>query len=74
VSSRDLVRVAFCAALTCILAWLYIPLPFTPVPLTGQTLGCMLSGGLVGARRGAASQLLYVGLGRSGRPGDTCGV
>ncbi|MES2462726.1 MAG: biotin transporter BioY [Armatimonadota bacterium] len=37
-----------------------IPLPFTPVPITGQTFGVLLVGMLLGARRGALSLLLYL--------------
>jgi len=33
------------------------------VPITGQTLAVVLAGGALGARRGAASQALYVALG-----------
>ena len=41
-------------------AQLYIKLPFTPVPITGQTLAVLLVGGALGARRGGASLLLYL--------------
>ncbi len=43
------------------MAQLYIKLPFTPVPITGQTLAVLLVGGAYGALRGGASLLLYVG-------------
>jgi biotin transport system substrate-specific component len=34
-------------------------LPFTPVPITGQTFAVLLAGGVLGSRAGAASQALY---------------
>lgn len=45
-----------------------IPLPFTPVPLTGTTLGVLYAGALLGARRGAAAVLLYLLEGSLGLP------
>lgn len=42
-------------------AQLYVTLPFTPVPITGQTLAVLLVGGALGALRGGASALLYLG-------------
>ena len=43
------------------LAQLYVRLPFTPVPITGQTLAVLLVGGAFGAKRAAASLGLYLG-------------
>ncbi|WP_028783930.1 biotin transporter BioY [Thalassobacillus devorans] len=34
--------------------------PFTPVPITAQTLGVMLAGSILGAKRGGLSLLLFV--------------
>ncbi|UOQ95417.1 biotin transporter BioY [Halobacillus shinanisalinarum] len=34
--------------------------PFTPVPITAQTLGVMLAGSILGAKRGALSLLVFV--------------
>ena len=45
-----------------------VQLPFVPVPLTGQTLGVLLVGGLLGARLGALSLLLYLLEGALGLP------
>jgi len=56
------------AALTGLAAQIRIPLPFTPVPATGQVFAVLLSGALLGAAWGGASQLLYVGLGAAGVP------
>jgi biotin transport system substrate-specific component len=43
------------------MAQLYLKLPFTPVPITGQTLAVLLVGGALGAVRGGSSMLLYLG-------------
>ena len=39
-----------------------------PVPVTGQTFAVLLSGALLGSRRGALSQLTYLGIGATGLP------
>lgn len=56
------------AALTAVAAQVAIPLPFTPVPITAQTLVVLLSGAALGSRAGASSQLLYVVAGALGAP------
>lgn len=56
------------ALLTALAAQIVIPLPFTPVPITGQTFAVLLAGASLGASAGAASQLLYVFLGAAGLP------
>lgn len=43
------------------MAQVYLKLPFTPVPITGQTLAVLLVGGALGARRAGASVALYLG-------------
>ncbi len=45
-----------------------IPLPFSPVPITGQTLAVLLTGALLGSRRGSLCLLLYLAEGASGLP------
>lgn len=45
-----------------------IPLPFTPVPITGQTFAVLLVGAALGARRGAAALTLYLLEGALGLP------
>jgi biotin transport system substrate-specific component len=49
-------------------AQLQIPLPFTPVPLSGGTLGVLYAGCLLGSRRGAAAVGLYLLEGSMGLP------
>ncbi len=43
-------------------------LPWTPVPVTGQTLAVLLSGIILGARWGSLSQMIYIMLGIAGVP------
>jgi biotin transport system substrate-specific component len=50
------------------LAQLELRLPFTPVPITGQTLGVLLVGASLGARLGAVSLVLYLAQGAIGLP------
>lgn len=45
-----------------------IMLSFTPVPITLQTLGVLLSGGVLGARLGALSQIVFLLLVAAGIP------
>lgn len=49
-------------------AQLRVALPFTPVPVTGQTFAVLLIGMLFGARRGAATAMTYLSLGLMGLP------
>ncbi|HEY4584746.1 MAG TPA: biotin transporter BioY [Acidimicrobiia bacterium] len=56
------------AALTALAAQWEIPLPFTPVPITGQTFAVLLTGAALGMTLGAAGQLLYVAAGALGLP------
>jgi biotin transport system substrate-specific component len=45
-----------------------VPLPFTPVPMTGQTFAVLLVGAVLGSSRGAASLGLYLAEGCLGMP------
>jgi len=56
------------AALTGLAAQWRIPLPFTPVPITGQTFAVLLTGAALGWQLGAAGQLLYLAVGALGAP------
>ncbi|MBP7401144.1 MAG: biotin transporter BioY [Clostridia bacterium] len=55
--------VSLFTALTIVGASIQIPLPFTPVPVTLQTLFVLLSGMLLGAGGGVASQALFLAMG-----------
>jgi biotin transport system substrate-specific component len=49
-------------------AYVIIPLPYTPVPITGQTFAVLLLAAAYGARRGLASVALYLLAGAAGLP------
>ncbi len=57
--ARTVALVVGFAVLTAVLAQVRFRLSFTPVPITGQTLGVLLAGTTLGWQRGLASQLLY---------------
>ena len=60
--------VIFFVTLTGLGAFVRIPLPFTPVPLTLQTFFVLLSGALLGKKLGFISQEGYILLGMVGVP------
>jgi biotin transport system substrate-specific component len=56
------------AALTGLLAQARFYLPWSPVPLTGQTFGVLLAGVMLGTWWGGVSMTIYAGLGVAGLP------
>ena len=64
----DAILVAGFSLVVALSAQVSIPLPFTPVPVTLQTLAVVLTGALLGSRRGAVAILLYLGEGFAGLP------
>lgn len=63
-----LVRGAMLGAVTAVLAHVSFPVPFSPVPITGQSFGAMLAGLLLSPRAAAGSQLAYLAAGALGLP------
>lgn len=53
---------------TALAAQLTVPVPWSPVPITGQTFAVTLSGAVLGARRGFLAQVLYLAEGALGLP------
>lgn len=73
----DVALVVGASLLMALSAGLRVHLPFSPVPLTAQTLVVLLSGALLGSRRGAFAVLLYLLQGMLGLPvfaGGAAGV
>ncbi|WP_029076816.1 biotin transporter BioY [Kaistia adipata] len=69
VSTRDIVYIALFAALMAAINLVpAFQVGFLPVPITAQTLGVMLAGALIGAKRGALAILLFVLLVALGLP------
>ena len=60
--------VLFVTILTAVAAQISVPLPFTPVPFTFQPMVVLIGAAALGARLGAASQVLYLALGLAGLP------
>ncbi|KOT35246.1 biotin biosynthesis protein BioY [Streptomyces caelestis] len=65
---RDAVLVFGGAALTGLAAQIAVPVPGSPVPVTGQTFAALLVGTALGARRGFASLAVYALVGAAGVP------
>lgn len=57
--ARDALLILGGAVFVGIFAQIAVPLPFTPVPLTGQTFAVLLVGASLGSIRGILSMLLY---------------
>ncbi len=65
---RDALLVLTFSLVTALSAQVAVPLPWTPVPVTGQTFGVLLTGALLGPRLGALALLLYLVEGTCGLP------
>lgn len=66
--AKDAALVVGGAGLVGLTAQLSVPIPGTPVPVTGQSFAVLLVGAALGSRRGLLSMLLYVVLGLGGLP------
>jgi biotin transport system substrate-specific component len=65
---QDLGFVLAGSALIALSARVAIPLPFSPVPVTGQTFGVLLVASILGRTRGLAAVLAYLAQGAAGLP------
>ena len=72
--TRTGVTVAMGTALTALAAQVSVPVPGSPVPVTGQTFAVLLVGAALGPGRAVASQALYLLLGVAGLPVFTQGA
>ena len=66
--TRSALLVLGFSLLTALAAQVVVPLPWTPVPLTGQTFAVLLTGALLGPRLGALAMLAYLAEGAAGLP------
>jgi biotin transport system substrate-specific component len=64
----DALRIVAANILLALCAHIAIPLPWTPVPITGQTFGVLLVAVLLGSRRGSLVLVLYLLEGLAGLP------
>ena len=65
---KNLVSVLTGTAFIAVMAQVSIPLPFTPVPLTGQTLAVLLTAASLGTWRSLSASALYLLLALAGLP------
>ncbi|MCJ7691021.1 MAG: biotin transporter BioY [Clostridiaceae bacterium] len=74
---RDTLYAALFASLIAVLGYLIIPLPFSPVPITGQTLAVMLAGCVLTPLQAGLSVITFIFMGAIGIPvfaGGTAGI
>jgi biotin transport system substrate-specific component len=74
---REIPFIALFAALTAISGYINIPLPFSPVPITAQTLAVMLAGSVLKPKSACLSMITFLILGIIGLPifsGGSCGI
>lgn len=67
-NTKNLVMCGFFSALICVCAFVTIPLPFTPVPITLQTFAVSFAGIYLGKKYGVISVVTYISLGVAGLP------
>ena len=60
VRARNVVLVALGVLFTALLAQVSVPVPGSPVPITGQTLAVVLTAAALGPVRGVAVQVFYI--------------
>jgi biotin transport system substrate-specific component len=68
VAARETTAVLGVALALAAASRIYIPLGFTPVPVTAQTFVVLIVGALLGARRAGSGALAYLALGVAGIP------
>jgi len=64
----DALLIVGASLVTALAAQLAVPVPWSPVPITGQTFAVLLSGAVLGARRATIAQALYLAEGALGLP------
>lgn len=65
---KSMIFAALFASMIAAVSFFKIPLPFTPVPITLQTVMVLLSGAMLGANYGALAMIIYLLLGAIGLP------
>ncbi|MCG0275248.1 MAG: biotin transporter BioY [Thermosediminibacteraceae bacterium] len=73
-SAVDITYCALFAALTAVLSYIRIPLPFSPVPVTLQTLAVMLAGSLLPPKTAFLCMVVYISMGIAGLPVFSAGA
>jgi len=65
---QNLALIVSASLLTAVAARIAFPVPWSLVPITGQTFAVLLSGAVLGPRRAFAAQVLYLAEGTTGLP------
>ena len=65
---KDLSYISLFASLTAVSGYIAIPLPFSTVPVTAQTLAVMLTGSLLPFKQSVLSLLIFLLMGAAGLP------
>ncbi len=65
---RDILLVLGASLFMALMARIALPLPFSPVPVTGQTFAVLLVGVVLGSRLGSLGVLAYIAEGAAGMP------
>lgn len=67
-NTRNIIHISMFAALVSVSGYILIPLPFSPTPVTAQTLAVMLTGGLLPLKYSVLSILAFLMMGAIGLP------
>lgn len=67
-AGSDVILVVVASLVTALAAQAEMRLPWTPVPISGQSFAVLLSGPVLGSRRAFLAQLLYLSYGAVGLP------
>lgn len=65
---RDYLYSSMFSVMIIVLGYVSIPLPFSPVPVTGQSLAIMLAGSILTVKQSALSVGIFISLGVVGLP------
>lgn len=66
--TSDLCKMSLCAALMCVSAYIAVPLPFTPLMITAQTIAVNLTAFILKPKQALAVTVMYILLGAIGLP------
>ena len=66
--TTNIIAIILGSLMIAVMAQFSIPIPFSPIPITGQTIGVVLVGGVLGAKRGSIAVLTYLMEGAIGIP------
>ncbi|MCK9268592.1 MAG: biotin transporter BioY, partial [Alkaliphilus sp.] len=68
INVKEMTKLSLCVALICISSYIVIPLPFTPIMITGQTIAINLAALILNPMHSAACIAIFILLGVSGLP------